>query len=341
MKRFLAILHARNIEFFRDKAALSWNILLPFFLVFGFAFIFSDENREIYKIGLHGDSIEAYQSQTDFFKIKQIEFINITDLQNAINKVKHHQLDMLISSKGSIQYWINTSSSKGQILERVLKGSELNKKPLLDYQKQTVDGQEVRYIDWVLPGILAMNMMFSCLFGIGYVIVRYRKNGVLKRLKATPLTAFEFITAQILSRLMLISVITALVFFGCNIFIKFYMAGSYFLLFFVFILGAFSLISLGLIVAARTTSEELANGVLNLFSWPMMIFSGVWFSLEGSSDAVNYFAQILPLTHIIDAARAVMNDGAGIMDIYPNLLTLTLMSIVFLFIGAMTFRWER
>ncbi len=341
MNRFLAVLHARNIEFFRDKSALSWNIILPFFLVFGFAFIFSDEDRELYKVGIYDHSIKALQSQTDFFNIKYIEFINVTDLDNAISKVKHHQLDMLIHAEENIHYWINSSSSKGHILERVLKGSELDKKHLLNYEKQTVDGQEVRYVDWVLPGILAMNMMFSCLFGIGYVIVRYRKNGVLKRLKATPLTALEFITAQILSRLMLIVVVTGIVFFGSDIFIQFHMVGSYFLLFFVFTLGAFSLISLGLVVAARTTSEELANGVLNLLSWPMMIFSGVWFSLEGSSNAVIVISQFMPLTHIIDAARAIMNDGAGIMDIYPNLLALTVMSIFFLIIGAMSFRWER
>jgi len=341
MNRFLAVLHARNIEFFRDKSALSWNIILPFFLVFGFAFIFTDENKEVYKIGLYGNSIEVFQSKTDFFNIKYIQFIKISDLDNAIEKVKHHKLDMLINSGENVNYWINTSSIKGQVLERILKGSEINKNPLLSYQKQTVDGQEIRYVDWVLPGILAMNMMFSCLFGIGYVIVRYRKNGVLKRLKATPLTAFEFISAQIVSRLMLIIFVTAIVFFGCDVFIQFHMLGSYFLLFFVFTLGSLSLISLGLIIAAKTTSEELANGILNLISWPMMIFSGVWFSLEGSSDIVITIAQFMPLTHIIDAARAIMNDGAGVMDIYQNLLALTIMTIVFLAVGAATFRWER
>ncbi len=341
MKRFLAILHARNIEFFRDKSALSWNLILPFFLVFGFAFLFSDEAREIYKVGLIGESPEIYDSKTDFFRLKQIQFIKIADLEKAINKVKHHQLDMVIKNDGDFHYWINSSSVNGHILERVLKGSELKTIAALNYQKQTVDGKQVRYVDWVLPGILAMNIMFSCLFGIGYVIVRYRKNGVLKRLKATPLTAFEFITAQIMSRLILIVIITAIVFFGSDVFIHFHMIGSYFLLFLVFTLGAFCLISLGLIVAAKTTSEELANGLLNLISWPMMIFSGVWFSLEGSPDIVIIIAQFMPLTHIIDAARAIMNDGAGITEIYPNLLALTVMSIAFTTIGSMMFRWER
>lgn len=339
-KRYSAILHARNIEFIRDKSALSWNIILPFFLVFGFAFIFSDETREIYKVGLHGELTEQHRKTSDFYTIEHIQFINISDLDNAINKVKHHQMDMLIDLSDNNKYWVNASSVKGAILERVLRGSEFDNNSGIR-NKQSVDGREVRYVDWVLPGILAMNMMFSCLFGIGYVIVRYRKNGVLKRLKATPLTSFEFITAQITSRLFLIVLITAIVFFGCDLFINFHMIGSYLLLFFVFALGAFCLISLGLVVAARTVSEELANGILNLVSWPMMIFSGVWFSLEGSPDIVIYFSQIMPLTHIIDAARAIMNDGAGLMDIYPNLLALALMSAIFLIAGALTFQWER
>ena len=171
-----------------------------------------------------------------------------------------------------------------------------------------------------------MNMMFGSLFGIGYVIVRYRKNGVLKRLKATPLTAFEFISAQIFSRLLLTLSITILVFLGTN--------------FLVYTLGAFCLISLALILASRTESEEFAGGILNLITWPMMIFSGVWFSLEGLPPTAQYLSKLLPLTHIVDAARAVMNDGAGMLDIMPDLLVLLAMSILFLFIGAMLFRWK-
>ena len=340
MKRFWAILHARNIEFVRDRSALAWNIILPFFLIFGFSFIFSDESREIYKVGLHGTLTATHNEKSDFYKIDYIQFISVNNINNAIDKVKHHQMDMLIDLTNNQNYWINSSSTKGSILERILKGSHLTD-GITKHEKQTVNGQQIRYVDWVLPGILGMNMMFSCLFGLGYVIVRYRKNGVLKRLKATPLTSFEFITAQIISRLFLIILITAFVFFGCNIFINFHMLGSYSLLFLVFTLGAFCLISLGLVIASRTVSEELANGILNLVSWPMMIFSGVWFSLEGSPDMVIYFAQIMPLTHIVDAARAIMNDGAGFIDIYPNLLALLLMSTVFLIVGAKSFQWDR
>ena len=95
------------------------------------------------------------------------------------------------------------------------------------FERQAVEGAEIRYVDWFLPGILGMNIMFACLFGVGFVIVRYRKNGFLKRLKATPLGAFQFSFAQLVSRLLLVMLVTTIVYTGCNIFIKFNMQHSY------------------------------------------------------------------------------------------------------------------
>ena len=201
-------------------------------------------------------------------------------------------------------------------------------------------GRPIRYVDWLVPGVLGMNMMFSCLFGVGYVIVRYRKNGFLKRLNATPLKAIEFIAAQVASRLMLIMSITIAVYIGTDLLVGFYMAGSYGVLLLVALLGATSMISLGLLVAARVTSEELAGGLLNLLSWPMMFLSGVWFSLEGTYPWLQHAAQVLPLTQMLEAARAVMLDGAGILQVLPHLLALAVMSALFLALGAASFKWK-
>ena len=88
------------------------------------------------------------------------------------------------------------------------------------------------------------------------------------------------------------------------------------------------------------TSEELAGGLLNLINWPMMMLSGVWFSLEGAGSALQKAASIFPLTHILNSARAVMLDGATLTDVAPSLFALTLMSAVFLAIGAKVFRWS-
>jgi ABC-type multidrug transport system permease subunit len=94
------------------------------------------------------------------------------------------------------------------------------------------------------------------------------------------------------------------------------------------------------VVAARISSEEVANGVLNLFSWPMMFLSGVWFSLEGAHPWMQKFALLLPLTHVTDAAREVMIDGAGLVEVSDHLLVLSISSVILLFIGAKIFQWE-
>jgi ABC-type multidrug transport system permease subunit len=335
MKRFFAILHARNMEFLRDLSSLGWNILFPLLLVLGFAAVFSGEPQAMFKIGVIGDTKTLTGPDADFLKTKYVQFISIDNADAAIDKVGHFQLDMLLDLRSGRQYWINENSPNGYVLERMIGG-----KGPSGYQRRLVQGRQIRYVDWVVPGILAMNMMFSCLFGVGYVIVRYRKNGFLKRLKATPLSAFEFLLAQMTSRLLLIQLITSAVYVGCDYFIHFQMRGSYANLFLVSMIGAICLISLGLLVSARLSSEEFAGGVLNLLTWPMMLLSGVWFSLEGTNPAVRKIAQFLPLTHIVDGARAIMTEGAGLMDIAPHLAVLALMTAAFLFIGSLIFRWE-
>jgi ABC-type multidrug transport system permease subunit len=206
--------------------------------------------------------------------------------------------------------------------------------------RDPIEGEPIRYVDWLISGLLAMNMMFSALFGVGYTIVRYRKTGVLKRLKATPLTAAEFLIAQLASRLVLLVSVSAMVYAGSHALIRFRMQGSYLDLGVVLVLGALCLISLGLLVAARISSEEFAGGLLNLLSWPMIFLSGVWFSLDGAHPWVRAVAQVFPLTHVIDAARAIMTEGATLAQVSPQLWVLGALTAAFVALGAWSFRWE-
>ncbi len=331
-QRFLSVLRARDREFVRDRSALAWNILFPLLIVLGFAYGFSGDQMARYKVGV----MPHAEVSLAFLQSRYTQFVEYSEdqRQQAISKVQRHQLDLLIDPARG-QYWVNDTSPAGYALEKMLHGSGG-----VEYQKQQVVDQRVRYVDWLIPGVLGMNMMFSALFGVGYVVVRYRKNGVLKRLNATPLGALEFLSAQIVSRLWLIMAITIVVYIGCDWLIGFAMYGNYLDLLLVFTLGAFSMISMGLIVAARVRSEEMAGGLLNMLSWPMMFLSGVWFSLEGLHPWVQKLALIFPLTHITEAARGIMLDGAGLAAVWPNCLALLAMSAIFLFVGVALFRWE-
>lgn len=335
-ERIYAVFKGRNREFLRDRSTLAWNLLLPVVLMFGLSFALGGD-RTAYTVAVlqEGETIDP--ARHPFLEMRYIDFVPTSDKEDALLKVSRHQLDLLVEFGDTPRYWVNPDSSKGHFIELALLQSGSTAPPTIE--KQQISGAAIRYVDWVLPGILGMNMMFSCMFGVGYVVVRYRKNGFLKRLRATPLTSLEFITAQVASRMVLIMGITVFIYSGTHLFLDTRMEGNFFTLFLVALVGAISMVSLGLVVSARVTSEELAGGLLNMINWPMMLLSGVWFSLEGAGEFVQNLAKIFPLTHVLASARAVMLDGATLIDVAPSLLALTALSAVFISIGARVFRW--
>lgn len=331
LSRFLAVFKARNIEFFRDKSSLGWNLFFPVLLLVGMSLIFSGDGRSAYKVGIISPQTPLVENA--FTETRFIDFINYQDIDSAKAKLNRHALDLLVNFDNK-QYWVNELSSKSYLVEKIFLSEQQG------FERHVTSGKSIRYVDWVLPGVLGMNMMFSCLFGVGYVIVRYRKNSVLKRLKATPLSAFEFVSAQLLSRLFIVMFMSSVVYLGCNFLFDFFMLGSYWDLLVIGALGAFSLISLGLVVASRSKSEELIGGLLNMTSWPMMLLSGVWFSLEGAPEPLKVFADFLPLTHLVAGARKVITEGATLADISYHVNILLMMSALFLLLGSYFFSWN-
>lgn len=327
-RRFWAIFIARGIEYRRDRSALTWSLLFPFLLVCGFGLMFSGDGKPLYKVGVVGKT-----AHSPFLETKHLQFVDYDKQQQALLKLKQHSLDLVVDN-GAKTYWVNEESATGYVVERLL----LQVEP--KYTRLVTQGRPIRYIDWVVPGILGMNMMFGCLFGVGFTIVRYRKNAVLKRLQATPLRAWEFIMAQVLARLLVVMVAMTLVYSLTNLLFDFYMDGSYFNLLAVAFFGAMAMITLALVISSRSESEELTSGMSNLIAFPMMLLSGVWFSLEGTPEFIQAAAQFLPLTHILEAARAIMSNGDSLWDIKHNILALLLMTAVYALIAAKLFKWS-
>lgn len=332
MKNFLALFLARNREFYRDKGSLSWSIIFPLILIFGLSFALSND-RYIYKVGVLGDAEAARQM---LHNIPHLDLVSYDDKSAALRRLGRHQLDLLIETGSASNYWINTQSRKAYFLEQTLRAQLPGA-----LTRRTVEGQEVGYVAWVIPGILSMSLMFSCLYGVGYVIVRYRDSGVLKRYQATPITALEFLGAQAASRLLISVVTLAIVFAGSHLLLDFPVKGSWLLLLLVTLLGALSMIALSLVCAARIDSLEFMNGLLNFISWPMMLLSGLWFSLDEAPPLVQQISLLMPLTHLVNAARTIMLDGGGIMAVASELLILSLMSLLLMTIAARVFRWQK
>jgi ABC-type multidrug transport system permease subunit len=336
---------ARNHEFFRDKAAFGWNFAFPFLIIIGFGIMFGKHDLKQFKIGVFPEAGKAVVfTGTNIPQSLQtntrLQFIPFADRSAGEDMLRHQKIDLLVDKTSPKHaYWINDTSPNGYLAEQIYLASFLPKNRQVA-QKEVIRGEQVRYIDWFFPGIMAMNMMFSALWGVGYIVVRYRKNGALKRLKATPLTAFEYVSAQMLSRIFLLMFTLVVVWFGSDMIFHFRVHGSYVLIFSLFLLGGLNLSGLGLVLAARGTSEEFTSGVLNFISWPMMFLSQVWFSLEGAPKWVRTVSEIFPLTHLIKAVRKVMNDGATISAVRPEIIFLVLTTILFLIVAALIFSWN-
>ncbi len=346
-QRFCTMFKARNREFFRDRASFGWNFMFPFLIVAGFGIIFSGKSYNEFKVGIfpHENRVVATAMKEvpdQFLKTRHFKFIGFKTKEEGLEKLQHHKIDFLLQ-KGPPphKYWVSDTSPKGYIAEKIFQVSITPEQNDSMAEKVEIEGNEIRYIDWLFPGILAMNMMFSALWGVGYIVVRYRQNGVLKRLKATPLTAFEYLTAQMFSRIFLLMFTLVIVWIGSDLIFSFHVEGSYLDLVLVFFAGSLSLSALGLVLASRGTSEEFTSGILNFISWPMMFLSEVWFSIESAPQWVKTIAQIFPLTHLLTAARKVMNDGARLVDISLELVILLLMTTVFLTAGAFLFSWNK
>ena len=331
LKRIGALFFARTLEFVRDRAALVWNLLFPLLLVIGFSLIFSGPPKPLVQIGVVGALPATY---APLRAVPLLKIIPYDEASRGQLKVRHHQLDLLHSPAGG-RYWINPDAPQGAMAEYLLR--QAVQEPL---QRESLSGRAIRYGDWLLPGVIGMNLMFSGLFGVGFVIVRYRKNGVLKRLRATPLGALEFLFAQLLSRVLITLVVSLLVFCAAYWLLDVPLIGSGWLLLMIALAGGTAMASLGLLIAARLQNEELASGLLNLISLPMMFLSGVWFSLEGAPAWLQQLAARLPLSQIIEAARAVMLEGAGWQEVAGPLGQVMVFALVCISLGAILFKWS-
>jgi ABC-2 type transport system permease protein len=333
LTRLLAIFNIRNKEFYRDKGALAWVFLFPIMMIVAFGYMFDPDEQALYKVG--------YSGQSDPSKVKMISFIKYEDKDQALLKLKNQLLDLYVDFNHSTPIYYKAEESPKSFLAEQLYLNQFKKLEPNAPTLQEVSGRKVKYIDWVFPGIICMNVMFMSMWGVGWVVVRQRKIGVLKRFKASPIKPIEYLLAQMLSRLVIISISGTIVFAGAHLIYPFHTEGSYLSIFFIYILGAFSLSSFGLIVASRSQSEELANGLLNFLTYPMMFLSEVWFSLEGSAEWVKTAAKTMPLWHMIDGIRRIMNEGATLVDLIPSITILITISVVFTTLGAYFFKWNK
>ncbi len=344
MKKLLALVSARNKEFYRDRSAMIWTFIFPFVVLAGFNYGYSGRQDPILKVMVYPPTTLALPTIQTLKSLPGIEIKTSDEEKSALNTLSHYETDLLIrpaENGQSLIYSINGDSDKGKLSERLLSiAAEKQGDHRPQIESRTIEGKRIRYSDWILPGLLSMNIMFGSMFGVGYVIVRYRKNGVLKRLRATPLSAFLFLLSQVLSRVLLMVVTSVMVIAGAMVLIGFQSQGSWLNLLLFLTVSSAAMISLGLVVAAKIASEEVAEGILNLMTWPMMFLSGIWFSIEGANPWVIWCAKLMPLSHVVSGLRAILIEGAGLWQVMPQMAILSALSMIFLGLGSALFRWR-
>jgi ABC-2 type transport system permease protein len=197
-----------------------------------------------------------------------------------------------------------------------------------------------RYIDWLVPGLVGMNLMGTGMWAIGFALVMARKDHLLKRFVAAPMRRSHFLGAQLLARgAFLVPEVGFLVLFAVLV-LGVPFRGSFPLFAAVCALGGLAFVGLGLLVAARPRTIEGVSGLMNLIMVPMWVLSGIFFSTERFPDAMQPFVKALPLTALNDALRAVMLDGGGLPSIGMDLAILLAWAVLSFVLAVRFFRWQ-
>jgi ABC-type multidrug transport system permease subunit len=197
-----------------------------------------------------------------------------------------------------------------------------------------------RYIDFLIPGLIGLNLMGSGLWGVGFAVVTARAHKLLKQLAATPMKRWHYLASFVLSRLIFLGLEVmailgfAMLMFGVRV------RGAWLSLGLIVLLGTCSFAALGLLVASRPRTTEGVTGLMNLVMLPMWLLSGTFFSASRFPEFITPVVQALPLTALNDALRAVINEGAALLTILPELGVLLTWGIVSLIVALKIFRWQ-
>jgi ABC-type multidrug transport system permease subunit len=197
-----------------------------------------------------------------------------------------------------------------------------------------------RYIDFLIPGLIGMGLMGGGVWGVGYAIVDMRIRQVLKRLLGTPMKKHHFVAAMMASRMVFMIPEIIVILILSRLIFNVVSHGGYVLIAVIVLLGAFQFASIGLIIASRARTLEAVAGLMNLTMVPMWIGSGIFFSAERFPALVQPVIRLLPLTPVISALRQVMQEGAGVVTILPDLGLMAAWLVVTFVVALKIFRWD-
>lgn len=358
MKTFLQQLWIEFKLYFRSPGSLLWSFLFPIVTISGLGLQFNEEKP--IKIGMGVVDEDKTTTSAQFKHYLTTQTTNFTVEENTKmvldEKVKKNEkTGYIIIPKGFEQekktisfhynpYQIQSNTIIFLLLDKVIAEYNLQKtnpsQPIVQYEKiQANIPQKKSYISFLVPGLLSLQIMSYCLWGIGFVMLSYREKGNLKRISVTPIKKSAYIMAQLTHRYLVImlQVIFIVTFAYLTFHVK--IEGNLFALWIVLTLGMFTFMALGFLLASIMPNLELCIGVNNLLFLSMMALSGIFFPTENLPVVLQKVSSFLPLTHLSMMVRGVYVEGTALWH-YPWQLLGLGICFVLSFLGSIFFfRW--
>jgi len=328
-------------ELVREPEALFWVFVFPILLALALGIAFRSSGPEEIAIGVQtGDA--AAEIERALQRAEGVRSV-VLDPDEARERLRTGRVALVVIPGDPPTYWYDPTRQESEASRRVVDDAlqrEAGRTDVFVAETQEMTEKGSRYIDFLIPGLLGMNIMGTGMWGIGFYIVTARQNKLLKRLVATPMRRSEFLLGQIFGRLFLLVFEVGILVLLANLIFDVPVRGSLVTLGFVSVLGAMTFAGMGLLVASRAKTVEGVSGLMNLVLMPMWILSGVFFSTSRFPEVMQPVVQALPLTALNDALREVMLDGASLFSILDEVALTAVWGVATFVVALLVFRWR-
>jgi ABC-2 type transport system permease protein len=365
LRAFIAVFVARYKQFVRNRGALFFSFLFPIIFILLFGWAFQNMNTQTFKVGLSDEGsprttsyitqgLESVVIQTNLKEFKT-QSGNLADLLSAL---KNGSLDAVIvipngmdtlspGQSGNIQVYYDASLMENQqtlipaiyqvinAIDQQLGGYT----PFISVQQKSVQSHQLRYIDFLLPGVLGMTLMFIGVQG-GLPIIQQRQAHIIKRLGSTPLPRSMLVLGDVVFRIIVVLLSAALIILVGRLVFNVRMVGNWLSLCGIVLLGSLVLVNLGYVIAAFVKTQESAMPIVQIVDLPMMILSGTFFPIGSMPAFIAPLVKILPLTYLNDALRQIMVAGTPLYSMTTDIAVLAAWAVVTLAVTIRFFRWD-
>lgn len=333
-------------EFYRQPGAIFWAVLFPVLMAGGLGLAFTQKGELSQKVAfVTGKTLDedSWSKRVGNEKTgyTNYQFLNVSYEQGLV-LLKRGTVDLIIRQKGAeYEYHFDPLNPEAQLAYMQLNSVLKNEEPELSGGDDIVPLTEIgnRYIDFLVPGLMAMGVMMSCMWGISYGLIEKRSKMLLRRMVATPMRKSHFMVAQLVARTIMCAIEAALLVSFAMLFFDIRIEGSFLALVALFLAGTMAFAGIAILTASRTANTYVGNGILNAVVMPMMILSGIFFSYQSFPAWAVSIIRLFPLTIFADTARAIFIEGAGWSEILLPVGVLGGLGILCLGVGLRVFKW--